>query len=245
MISKDDNFIKKIEEIRDNLVKNIYGINEYKPKQINEYIEYGKIINKELSDRISFELKVKNTNFSVKSIIWELEDNNVYTIIQNQYSNLSINEISGIQRLITILILGFCCEEYIEDTGEIEIIKYDYFNKEIEKIRDSVIKKGYLFYHKEDFDKQFFLQCSETPDNIESIRYIEYGYIINDRSFEKIYGLKVIGKDMLLSEFINVLENKEVHKFLLDRYELEIEEIYAIKNVIYKILKSLECKEAL
>lgn len=254
MVIKNDNLINEIVQIRDKIIskeylevnskllKKLFSQEPDGIKQSIRYMEYSGVEKEYLENRKVYGLKIKDTDFLVGDIIWYLENNDFRRIIQEEHSELTFSEIKAIQRIITIIISALGCEEY-RDESEMKIRKFDSFIKEVERIRDSVIEKGSLNFNKKLFDKQFLWQCSETPDNVESIKHIEYGEVVKKNSKEKIFGIKIIGKDYLISDFIQVLEKQKVREFLLEGWELTMDEIDAIQNVVLEVLKGLECKD--
>ena len=125
------------------------------------------------------------------------------------------------------------------------IEKSDDFLKEIEKISQIVIKTGQVVYDSAEFKESFFRQSSHTPCNMESMEHIEYG-VVKDKLTEnrRYFGLKVKGKDVLLSEVSHLLEREEIVNMIIKEFpQLTFEEAKSIQRVITIILVGLECEE--
>ena len=91
-----------------------------------------------------------------------------------------------------------------------------------------------------------FLQfASETEDNLDCFNHIEYG-IVSDRDFgpESVFGLKVKGKNILVSDVISGMGIRDIPKMISDDYpELTKEEWLAIRRITSIVLISLECSK--
>lgn len=126
------------------------------------------------------------------------------------------------------------------------IKRFDDFIKEIDKISEEILKDENFTYDENEFEESFFRQSSHTPDNIKSIKNIEYGSvrlpIIDNR---RNWGLKVKGKDVLLSDVLYYLESSdEVINILKEKYkELTITEIKSLLRVMVIVLSGLQCEE--
>jgi hypothetical protein len=125
------------------------------------------------------------------------------------------------------------------------IEKKDEFVREVEKINQSVAKNGEVKYDTKIFQDEFLKQSSHSPDNIESIKHIEYGYVrVKDMQNRKQFGLKIKGKNVLLSDIIYFLENEEICKVIQKEFtELTVDEIEAAQRVITILMSGLECLE--
>lgn len=125
------------------------------------------------------------------------------------------------------------------------IEKKDDFIREILNISQSVIEKGKVDYNVEKFKESFFRGSSHSPDNLESMNYIEYGAVrIKYLENRRVFGLKVKDKDVLLSDIIYFLESEEICKMIQNKFpELTVKEIEAVQRVFTVIMSDLECLE--
>lgn len=97
----------------------------------------------------------------------------------------------------------------------------------------------------EDVVGTFLAMGSKTPDNLNCAKYIEYG-IVKEREFgpATVYGLKVKGKRLLLSDVMNVIENLYMPDEIKETFpDITNSEWDAITRMITMILISLECKK--
>jgi hypothetical protein len=93
--------------------------------------------------------------------------------------------------------------------------------------------------------KLFLSAGPETPDNLNCYRRIEYG-LVEGRQFgpETILGLRVKGKDILLSDVMNVIENLELPAEVQEYFpDLTNQEWDAVTRMITTVLLSLECSD--
>ncbi|MEC0181023.1 hypothetical protein P4H61_05880 [Paenibacillus peoriae] len=128
----------------------------------------------------------------------------------------------------------------------IENRRYDEFLKEIDKISKKIIEHDRLEYNVEEFKENFFRQSSHSPDNLESMAYIEYGVVRKkDMQNRKTFGLKVKDKDILISDIMFFLENQSVvSKCIQQEYpELTTAEIDAVLRVISISMMGLDCQQ--
>ncbi|XXX77197.1 hypothetical protein WMF30_00280 [Sorangium sp. So ce134] len=97
---------------------------------------------------------------------------------------------------------------------------------------DRVVKKAFLRY------------ASETPDNVACSERIEYGKVPGyEGEPEDVYGLKVRGKDLLLSDVMWQLESVEGADLIRSKHpELTTEDAKAILRMCTFILSSLEAR---
>ncbi|WP_437953317.1 hypothetical protein WME98_23500 [Sorangium sp. So ce296] len=97
---------------------------------------------------------------------------------------------------------------------------------------DEVVKKSFLKY------------ASETPDNMACSERIEYGKVPGyEGEPEEVYGLKVRGKDFLLSDVMWQLESVEGAELIRSKHpELTTEDAKAILRMCTFILSSLEAR---
>ncbi len=88
--------------------------------------------------------------------------------------------------------------------------------------------------------KAFLEFGSETPDNVNCYNSIEYGLIHDERS-RPVCGLKLKGKELLLSRVMNVVENLELPNEVSKEFpELTNNEWDAITRMVTMILIALE-----
>ncbi len=123
--------------------------------------------------------------------------------------------------------------------------KRDDFLNEVNNISQSVLEKGECEYDKDKFKEKFFHQSSHSPDNLKSMEYIEYGYIRTEYlENRRTFGLKIKGKDVLLTDITHSLEDGVFSKIIAQEFpELTIDEIEAALRVITIIMRSFECQE--
>lgn len=125
------------------------------------------------------------------------------------------------------------------------IEKQDQFIKEIEKISSKVLKSEVYDYNIKELKEAFFRQSSHSPDNVESMEYIEYG-VVRDKELNngRVFGLKIKNKDILLSDIVYFLEGKEARSIIEKGFPtLNLAEIKAAQRVITMIILGLQCEE--
>lgn len=90
---------------------------------------------------------------------------------------------------------------------------------------------------------RIFLEMgSETPCNINCYNNIEYGVVTSlYHDHEIIYGLKVKGKHILISDVMNMIEDINIPDHIQREMSLTDEEWDAVTRIITMILISLEC----
>lgn len=125
------------------------------------------------------------------------------------------------------------------------IEKRDDFNKEIEKISKLVLEKGQCDVDNDKFKESFFRQSSHSPDNIESIEFIEYGSVRKEyQPNVETFGMKIKGKNVLLSDIIYLMENEEISNLIAKEFpELTVQEIEAAQRVMTVIMIGLQCRK--
>jgi hypothetical protein len=90
--------------------------------------------------------------------------------------------------------------------------------------------------------QQLFEKAPETDDNLNCRQHIEYGYV-EGRDYAKggIYGLKVKGSNLLVSDIMNVVEDLEIPPEVHAEYaSLTLMEWEAVTRLMTMILVSLE-----
>jgi hypothetical protein len=125
------------------------------------------------------------------------------------------------------------------------IEKKDDFLKEIYKISQAVTENGDVSSNTDMLKESFFRQSSHSPDNLESMNFIEYGAV--KKSYlenRKTFGLKIKDKDILISDIVSFLESDEICNIINKEFpELTIKEIEAVQRVITVIMLGLQCQE--
>jgi len=88
--------------------------------------------------------------------------------------------------------------------------------------------------------KAFLEFGSETPDNVNCYNHIEYG-LTHDWRSRAVWGLKLKGKNLLLSEVMNVVENLKLPNEVSKEFpELTNSEWEAITRMVTMLLIALE-----
>ena len=125
------------------------------------------------------------------------------------------------------------------------IEKRDDFNKEIERISQFVLAKGECDVNSEDFKESFFRQSSHSPDNTESIELIEYGSVRKEyQPNVETFGIKIKGKNILLSDIICLMENEEISNLIAKEFpELTVREIEAAQRVMTVVMLGFQCRK--
>jgi hypothetical protein len=125
------------------------------------------------------------------------------------------------------------------------IEKRDDFIKEIEKLCSSVKEKGQCDIDTDRFKESFFRQSSHSPDNLESIEFIEFGSTKNEyQPNVETFGLKIKGKNVLLSDIIYLMENEEISNLIAKEFpELTFQEIEAAQRVMTITMLGLQCRK--
>jgi len=83
---------------------------------------------------------------------------------------------------------------------------------------------------------------SDTEDNINCRHHMEYG-VVKERDYAKkgIHGFKIKGKNILISDIMNMIEDLELPAEIQDQYpSLTNKEWEAITRIITMLLLSLE-----
>ena len=92
--------------------------------------------------------------------------------------------------------------------------------------------------------RRIFLKIgSETDDNLNCCEHIEYGAVRKSFSSKNFYGLKVKGKNLLISEVMNAVEDLEIPQEVKAYFpDLTGNEWSAVTRMITMILLELEYK---
>lgn len=119
------------------------------------------------------------------------------------------------------------------------------FIRNIDSLIHKTISAKDIKYDTKEFEESFLNQSSHSPDNIESIKHLEYGYVKKEYRDElKTFGLKVKDKDILLSDIVYFLESDNIVSLISkESPNLTIEEIEAAQRVITIIVLGLEANE--
>ena len=131
------------------------------------------------------------------------------------------------------------------------IHRYSNLLEEILKIVKSVKDDEEFKFNYDEFRKQFLLEGSCSPNNLEAIQYIEYGKYPMTVAGEYVrddYGFKVKDKNVSLTDiFVDVIEcNDEVIKSIQKNFpELTDKETEAALRCIAILLCSMECNQFL
>lgn len=90
--------------------------------------------------------------------------------------------------------------------------------------------------------QQLFENAPETDDNLNCHEHIEYGYVEGrDYAKEGIYGFKVKGTNILVSDIMNVVEELTIPPEVHAEYtSLSLMEWEAVTRLMTMILVSLE-----
>lgn len=94
--------------------------------------------------------------------------------------------------------------------------------------------------------KAFLAFGSETDDNMNCFRHVEYGRVdgrVDGRTWgpKRTYGLKLKGKQILLSDVIHMVEDRKIPNEIAERYpDLTEDEWAAISRMATMILLALE-----
>lgn len=114
---------------------------------------------------------------------------------------------------------------------------------------NKIINKEYsvrdLSKKNEKFRQMFLKFASETEENLECLEHLEYGKLKDGESEKETSGIKIKGKDILISDIMNALEDlddipdpvKEYYPDLTDR------EWHAAARLVTVLLLLLEKTE--
>ena len=124
----------------------------------------------------------------------------------------------------------------------------DTFNSFVENVSEYVLSNGELIMDESRLKKSFFNQLSDSPDNIDAMSLIDYGYakpfiMSNIEDYPWLtYGLKIKGKDVLLSDIAYLLEDKEFVELIQKRIPiLTVNEIEAAQRCLTGLILGFEC----
>ncbi len=92
----------------------------------------------------------------------------------------------------------------------------------------------------------FLVMGSKTEENLNCTAHIEYGLADKSQSgLKPFYGLKVKGKNLLLSHVMNTIENLDLPSEIKEEFpDLTTDEWDAATRMITMVLLSLECESS-
>ncbi len=117
------------------------------------------------------------------------------------------------------------------------------FIEELLRIKSSINKDSEFIFDEESFRRAFLYVGSETEENLEAIKNIEYGKYSEDSIERTAYALKVKNKNISICDiFFRAIEcNDDIVLDISNKYpELTKTEVESIFRVITIILSSLE-----
>ena len=123
------------------------------------------------------------------------------------------------------------------------------FIRELDSLCENIVNCGELNYDEEKMEERFLYQSSASPENIECIKNLEYGIVMqsvpyDENKLRKIYSLKIKGTNIRLTDIAFFLERDEVVNIVLKEYpELSVTNIEAALRAITLILTGFECIE--
>lgn len=118
----------------------------------------------------------------------------------------------------------------------------DRFREKLCAIASEQYPKAKLKKLSRELMRAFLDEGSETPDNLNCAEHIEFGWIHN-RSFGPMHicGLKLKGKDILVSDVVHLIEDEEITQSIQEQYpELTLEEWSAVTRITTMVLIALE-----
>ena len=123
------------------------------------------------------------------------------------------------------------------------------FIRELDSLCENIVNCGELNYDEEKMEERFLYQSSASPENIECIKNLEYGIVMqsvpyDENKLRKLYSLKIKGTNIRLTDIAFFLERDEVVNIVLKEYpELSVTNIEAALRAITLILTVFECIE--
>ena len=123
------------------------------------------------------------------------------------------------------------------------------FIRELDSLCENIVNCGELNYDEEKMEERFLYQSSASPENIECIKNLEYGIVMqsvpyDENKLRKFYSLKIKGTNIRLTDIAFFLERDEVVNIVLKEYpELSVTNIEAALGAITLILTGFECIE--
>ena len=123
------------------------------------------------------------------------------------------------------------------------------FIHELDSLCENIVNCGELNYDEEKMEERFLYQSSASPENIECIKNLEYGIVMQGVPYDKnkqrkFYSLKIKGTNIRLTDIAFFLERDEVVNIVLKEYpELSVTNIEAALRAITLRLTGFECIE--
>ena len=123
------------------------------------------------------------------------------------------------------------------------------FIRELDSLCENIVNCGELNYDEEKMEERFLYQSSASPENIECIKNLEYGIVMqsvpyDENKLRKFYSLKIKGTNICLTDIAFFLERDEVVNIVLKEYpELSVTNIESALRAITLILTGFECIE--
>ena len=112
------------------------------------------------------------------------------------------------------------------------------FIRELDSLCENIVNCGELNYDEEKMEERFLYQSSASPENIECIKNLEYGIVMqsvpyDENKLRKFYSLKIKGTNIRLTDIAFFLERDEVVNIVLKEYpELSVTNIEAALRAI-------------
>lgn len=95
-------------------------------------------------------------------------------------------------------------------------------------------------YINDEFRLRLLAMASETPDNIEGVNGVEVG-TVTDWDEQRCFGLKVKGKNVLLSNLLYALEYEPMPAIIREQYpELTESDWEAASRILYLLVSSFD-----
>ena len=97
------------------------------------------------------------------------------------------------------------------------------FIRELDSLCENIVNCGELNYDEEKMEERFLYQSSASPENIECIKNLEYGIVMqsvpyDENKLRKFYSLKIKGTNICLTDIAFFLERDEVVNIVLKEY---------------------------
>ena len=116
------------------------------------------------------------------------------------------------------------------------------FIRELDSLCENIVNCGELNYDEEKMEERFLYQSSASPENIECIKNLEYGIVMQSVPYDENKLIK--GTNIRLTDIAFFLERDEVVNIVLKEYpELSVTNIEAALRAITLILTGFECIE--
>lgn len=174
-------------------------------------------------------------SYSVEDVLYYgIEASGYIAVLIANKCRLNVESIEAAFRIMVIFLLGFQCTEYEESK---KVNNYRQFNQYLDRISTKLCISEYL--ECQNFLSRFFMQASNTEENEEAIKHINYGKIkINDG--EK-YGLKIKNTNILISDIVLSLLDYTIYLEVEKENKISYEEYRQVCVLLYTLLKGYEC----